>query len=121
MKYAGTLVDRVRVLAAKYPEGLYAVDDSLADDDECSYTKGIVENGPPTEGCLIGQAARGYIAIPPEADRHGIVSVLDDLGVEGSKPERDWLENVQTSQDGGYRWAEAVATADQKQTGRRNP
>lgn len=117
MRNTATLIRRVRDLATKYPQGLY-IDDLPGSDEECSYTKGEVEHGPPTFGCLIGQAARNYIDIPPEADRNGIRSVLDALAgqgaIKGSEADWDWLEDVQEAQDSGRTWSVAVTEADMK-------
>ena len=107
-KRASTLINRIRKLADKYPGATY----TPIDDESCSYTRGKVENGPEQEGCIVGQAAYGYLRIPLDMDRSGVGTLVIDTRVQGSEEEIAWMSEVQNQQDGGQTWEASVKAAD---------
>lgn len=108
-KKASTLIKRIRKLAEQYPNATYQPGPT-----GCEYYTGHVKNGPITEGCLVGQAARGYVKIPSWFT--GPVELL--LELTGPPKEWHWLEDVQTAQDIGKRWGWAVQEADRLEADR---
>jgi hypothetical protein len=99
------LTQAVRELAFEYPNATYRSTDPRG---ACHYYRGVVENGPPEEGCIMGHAAR-------RAD-------LSELVERMQTPEPihhimancgGWLRCVQLGQDKGRTWGEAVRYADE--------
>lgn len=115
-KKLSTVVRRVRRLAAKYPKAVYKAPEGAA---VCYYNKGKVVNGPKVEGCIVGQAIRGYNPLRDPNDTFS-AEILDfhtvhefDREEEGFDEMLSWLRRVQFGQDGGLSWARAVEAADQ--------
>lgn len=104
---ASALIREVRALAREYPKAVYRPSRGSVD---CDYMKGVVENGPPTRGCIVGQAMRraGFRPLPGEYTE----IVRDVTGIQGTRQQIDWLSVVQTSQDEGSAWADAVKAAN---------
>lgn len=69
--------------------------------------------------CLIGQALfdLGIIDASIETDRvngSGIYSVIRKFELDISEPEANWLATVQSCQDCGLAWADAISHAEQE-------
>ena len=115
----------VREGASQYPAALYQ-----PVRDECLYFAGYVKDGPVEEGCLLGQY---MVTLFPETEQswlmaveeseggYGIDAVLssanwDFVGGYDQDNERDhwelWFSRVQSGQDSGHTWSQAVAYAD---------
>lgn len=110
-----SIVDEVRRLANESPDAVYK-------NDMCLYTKGSCGNG---EGCLIGQA---IVAWCPEMkpylksmdaksfaeNRPFSVYNLKHYGIEHllTREEIHWCRNIQSNQDRGITWKEAVRIED---------
>lgn len=134
--FLALLVANVKVLALQYPNARYQ---KLSDQQAieagiplgcvgigCYYTVGEVKDGPLTAGCIVGQA----IAAMPEEYRiplkegKDINGNIDSAygGYHNVRTEMDknpdiwkmchWANDVQTSQDSGTTWGEAVSNAD---------
>ena len=114
------LIQAIRDLAAKYPNGLYQRP-SNNPATQCSYIKGIVKDGPETCGCIVGQALRIVDPnIQPLLFRYptksstdlfqenypGFDEILADLKAI------DWIGDVQKNQDNELTWSECVRLAD---------
>ena len=125
MSKVNAVVAEVRRLAEEYPAAIYPTEESYyvtrpdgqEIEVECSYTQGIVKNGPETEGCIIGQAIARVL---PEVDltdlegdtptNKGFVALLE---TEVGDPRLRWMKNIQIHQDCGKPWARAVVLADE--------
>ena len=110
------LVTAVRELAEGYPDTVY----NVASLDGCRYTIGKCGPG---VGCIVGQAiAECYpdkVEAMAQQDKDGplgVDSLLFDLGINRSENDARWLCCVQSKQDNGYPWAEAIKIADTPQT-----
>ncbi len=117
------IVHAVRRLAVLYPEATYRQPDEMG---ACMYTVGDVTNGPIQEGCIIGQAliAEGVAEDASNMDTQevGAPDMLRQLvndshlaqdiaGIDQSTV-RQWFGWVQSTQDQGMTWAEAIRAAD---------
>lgn len=109
-------VAKVRELAATYPDAVYV---QVIDDEGeswCHYDKGVVENGPRREGCIIGQCFPEEVFETDtflEQDRSGVTTLLPALfGFAKYTDEMNWLRSVQSFQDRGDTWETAVRRAD---------
>lgn len=102
----------IELLAKRYPDAIYGVrDEGMAD---CRYSIGPVENGPATQGCLIGHALRKQPAafnVAKSWDTAGEVITVGGLFNHDDDPTVKWLERVQDAQDNGETWSEAVERA----------
>ncbi len=118
------IVHAVRRLATLYPNAIYIEPD---DAGACMYTVGEVNNGPQRDGCIIGQALliEGIAADASNMENMevGAPDMLRQLvndehlaqdiaGIDQSTV-RQWFGWVQSVQDGGVTWAEAVRQADE--------
>lgn len=104
---ADSLVDTVRELANKYPEAVYCNNGG-----RCEYAAGDVKNGPDTPGCVVGQ---GIAIVAPEYSpkiRDSASSVAGLFGDLECSLKIRWLSVVQSKQDCGYTWSQAVNAAD---------
>ena len=110
------IVSRVKWLAKKYPNAEYILDDTTGN---CLYTKGHVDNGPKSLGCLIGQA---ILHVCPELKKKlqhmddkvvGASVCLVNLGICDTTYITDLklLDDIQYWQDSGEKWSEAVRLA----------
>jgi hypothetical protein len=128
------LADDIRALAIQYPDALYNRESK--DDPEavgCLYTRGFVKNGPPTSGCIVGQAASkqpvfwGFLLSTEEnvVDNSSVSSRFSNMlsrfnATDDGNPENwdeslvHWIDEVQYLQDEGEIWSEALKTADQR-------
>ncbi len=121
MKHIATLVKRVRALADQYPDAVYQSKGA-----SCSYLAGTVEGGPDTPGCIVGQAAHGYIRKDylAQADIQGdnvggLIRYINavnphylDTPRQVSDSDQIWLQVVQSRQDSGDSWGDAIRWAD---------
>ncbi len=79
---------------------------------------GVVQDGPPDEGCIFGQAVRRlelrkgfeYLFDGFAGRENAIITTLKENGwdVGMTAEEKDWMETVQMDQDSGKTWATAV-------------
>ena len=120
MIYRGrNLMEAVRLLAALYPNAIY--NRPISHSNTCFYSRGVVVNGPPGHGCIIGQAFRlcGFeqyanmclydsISSGSPAGRH----IRTTFGLSENTPLVDWCCEIQYHQDQGTTWGEAVRLAD---------
>lgn len=107
------LVANVRKLAKEYPDAKYRSPDRGG----CYYTRGAVVDGPETPGCIVGQAMPSHVMDRLiEVDNEGggnIPYVLGDvLDIDYDRGTFLWLDVVQSYQDLGKTWSEAVRGAD---------
>ncbi len=121
---AAGLIAEVRKLADQYPDAVYRMIRHLPDeegdtkDSQCMYDLGVVQDGPPDEGCIFGQAARRlelrkgfeYLFDGFAGRENAIITTLKENGwhLGMTAEEKDWMESVQMDQDSGKTWAEAV-------------
>lgn len=84
----------------------------------CQYHVGKVKNGPPSEGCIIGQAIK---AVDPDlfdtrfaGISASVTAILGNgfVSVEGRRILM-WLESVQRGQDNDCTWSQAVKGANE--------
>lgn len=108
------LEQAVRDLAKEYPNATY---DNAGDD--CYYAMGTVTNGPPSEGCIIGQALYMCdVGLDLDAMNDWLPAGFGQLGPRlqsrGVLEEGDlsWFSKVQRVQDNEGTWAEAIEHAD---------
>jgi hypothetical protein len=120
------LVAKVRELARKRPNNIYqpvqTEPKGYIPSFRCTYLGGTCTDG--TVGCLVGQAlaAIGFtISRLESVDKLPIEEALEKLIArdrELTSKEYDqinWLNAVQTAQDTGKPWCNAVAIADQEE------
>lgn len=114
------LVQAVIALAEEFPSAEYIpVGDSREEGGAtCDYLRGEVLRGPPNcTGCLIGQATRRLVPHVfetvqyPATPAHDLALQLCQRHISG---ELDWLTEVQSRQDGGTCWLNAIEAADAK-------
>ena len=132
--FLNRVIRKVRALAEAYPEARYV----QLPGGSCSYYRGTVENGPDSEGCIVGQAIIPEISVlKPEGDIYELFSDYLNLCVfswdtpiealaqfdedefssyvdhtNDAIPLLQWLQTVQSYQDGGATWGSAVRQAD---------
>lgn len=106
------LIAEVRKLADENPDFVY-------DDVACWY---LIGGNPDTPGCIIG---RTIMALSPElkpilekADEtneniNGLFPMLSDFEFDNNTNEFQWLLSVQSSQDSGSSWEDAIELADE--------
>ena len=106
---AGQLIDIIRQLSNEYPEALYDKGSSSM----CAYERGVVHNGPPQPGCIVGQAAQrtGFFDYF-NGKNASVESIIFDSDFTYEDWEVQWLEEVQEDQDSGMTWGSAVERAD---------
>jgi hypothetical protein len=106
------LIDEVKRLAQEYPNSRYIPpntnDYAQGGGAKCYYNKGVVINGPETEGCIFGQATHNldqeeYEKIANET-RDICVLCCNVLNI----PDSYYLGRVQDAQDIGYTWSQAI-------------
>jgi hypothetical protein len=106
MKSATELIYTIRSFANTYPDFVYRRPEGHC---ACSNIDGGCDKYP-NKGCIVGQAMR---SLGFEVTEHGQVSTMcKQLGVDLSFDQRSWLNCVQTSQDCGKPWADAITEAD---------
>lgn len=115
------LVANVRKLAKEYPDAKYRSPDGGG----CYYTRGTVVDGPEAPGCIVGQALPSHVMDRLiEVDNEGsgnIPYVLGDaLDTDYDRGVFLWLDVVQSHQDLGKTWSEAVREGD-RLVGEPNP
>lgn len=102
------LIAKVREIAAKRPDFVYEVPDG---GDVCQY---VHEDGEP--GCIFGHAFTALGVEPDQLaklDGVGVITgVLDKLEIEHTEEERAWCAMVQSLQDTGDPWGEAVSESN---------
>ncbi len=118
------VVAAVRQLAVLYPDAIYVEPD---DSGACMYTIGEVRNGPRQNGCIISQAVLAT-GIPADASNMEGMEVgapdmlrqlvnddwlTQDVADITQTTVRQWFGWVQSVQDGGATWSEAVRAADE--------
>lgn len=117
------LMQEVRKLAEQFPDNRYGSSDGYDATAMCFYTKGKCSNK--TKGCIYGQvlSALGYKDRLTNIDANysksgdsmpGIREVIRQFALDISEAEVDWHSYVQSAQDKGMAWGEAVANADLK-------
>ena len=122
-RHPTTLVKRVRQLAKLFPNAKYRGPED--GNGQCYYLRGVAsddEGEVAGYGCIIGQASSGLISrdILLQYEHSDVMSILNgedehgnDLFHVSQSYEHEWLATVQTRQDGGFTWGDAVAFADQ--------
>lgn len=108
MTPARTMIEMVRRMAAKYPSARYC---SQNNELGCMYDSGTVVEGPERPGCIMREVVEKFF---PESlhKRISIVSLICDSTLASTAAERRWLADVQTKQDRGVTWGDAVKRAD---------
>ena len=116
------VVKEVRSIAIERPDFIYLEQPLENEEDRstnCSYlSAGLYTNE--GEGCIVGQALSKLGITDEELRRVENASAADALravGVEGSTRrdrELNWLNSVQSQQDIGMTWGDAIAWADQR-------
>lgn len=105
---AAEVIAKARELAAARPKHVYLTPSES--DSVCSYYRD--RSGEPGQGCLFGQAL-ALLDITDPKEGESIFSVLLDHGIPCSDSDSEWLTAVQSSQDGGDPWGEAIRLADE--------
>lgn len=109
---ASDLIQAARELAALYPDAKYD------NGDGCCYSAGEVRNGPPVQGCILGQAAREisheFFAQRLATDDFDGEKIAAVPGIVGGINQKAWLTEVQSLQDEGSAWGDAVKTANKE-------
>lgn len=100
-----TLIKRVRELAAKNPDATYRFKGSMI---YCYYGKGEAGNG---VGCIFGQAWP-ELKIYDVGNPYTIGRILIVEDMDCHQREIDWCNEVQSCQDCGETWKEAIEAAD---------
>lgn len=115
------LVAAIRQLTAKYPNFKYTpADNDDPDGSGCSYHSGGDALYPSLFGCIVGQAFRKIgISIDPDESFDSADHIIDKyLPASGDASEEtqrvNWVTTVQSVQDGGKCWRDAVYTADRR-------
>jgi len=107
------LILAVRSLAAAFPDFIYEKPNK---DSMCLY-KRTRQPGGEMSGCIIGEALRKTGVSTAGLDKaasSGINYQLDRVGLLPEDARQSvWLAEVQSEQDSGHTWAEAVRIADQ--------
>ena len=115
MTTTAELITQVRHLATEYPDARYY---KAAGSSFCEYADGPVTNGPGSEGCIMGQAARLLDIDLFTWGRVEIYQLLEDEGWDiGDINAMDWLTQVQQIQDAGSTWGDAIVMADKIASG----
>jgi hypothetical protein len=109
---ASDLIAGVRRLAELYPNAVYG-------SEACRYDQGKVTDGPPVEGCILGQAMREvshdfYMKHCECLNSIHFNSFLKVIDRTDDGNEIKWLGCVQDEQDGKTPWGEAVKAADKR-------
>lgn len=118
---ASVLEAHVRQLAAEQPEYVYNPKSfpDTGSGARCKYTH-TLEDGSKVPGCIIGQAIFNITGKPVDQwrDSGGVLDFkfmrdaeLDNFAGDWSDRAK-WLANVQSHQDRGISWGEAVRRAD---------
>lgn len=116
-KSLDTIIKNVRELANEYPDAVYRTPEGWEDDTKCSYIEGKAGNG---EGCIIGQASIGSLVKTLDSVSHTsiikeVITNLQGRHLKDVTSEKiNWLQEVQTKQDIGETWFEAVQHADEQ-------
>lgn len=119
MTTAAELIQEVRKVAEERPDFIYS-DQTEPNNILCSYFGRAIgdESGSP---CIVGQALKNLevdTEVLLKAEKAGeetdICTVLDRgyVDIECTVNEAMWLAKVQSKQDDGYAWAQAVESAD---------
>lgn len=109
------VVSTVKELAKKYPNARYCLPKGSGSGG-CENVRGIVENGPPEEGCIIGQSLR-ILGVPEDLidGEYGVEESLDLCSIHyesfGEMLPITFLIEVQENQDTGDTWGDAVEKA----------
>lgn len=101
---ADQIIAEVRRLAAEKPDYVYEKPEFSA---FCLYMHGD------EPGCIFGHALHNLGWDVTAHDAGAINTVLDDNGVLTTTKQREWMREVQFSQDHGSTWEKAVRSADQ--------
>lgn len=99
------LIKNIREAASQRGENIYSSPSS--ETSSCYYGKGTCTDG--TVGCIFGQVWPELKAYEEES----IFSILDSMNI-GTSIQKSWCSEVQSNQDKGLSWREAVERADQK-------
>jgi hypothetical protein len=95
-------------LAAAHPDNTYQ---KPKGSNYCFYKKGDCSDG--SCGCIVGQALVSLNVDFYEKVNASAQALLEELGIMGDTRTMFWIGNVQTSQDGGSTWQEAITHADE--------
>src|SRR5690606_1231334 len=105
------VVKEVRRLAEEQPDHVYSAPEG---EEICSYVTG--KDG---KGCIVGQAL-SRLGVPESALRgiegegaYALPELIPYLAGREDKRSRRWLTLIQSRQDGGRTWWQAVTEADQ--------
>ncbi len=115
------VVNEVRSIATERPEFIY-LEQPLENEETRSTTCSYLSAGLYTdegEGCIVGQALSKLGITDDELRRvenAGAADALIAVGVKGARDLRGfhWLNSVQSQQDIGMPWGDAIAWADQR-------
>jgi hypothetical protein len=121
MKYAFTIdeiIERVRKLAEQSPDFVYTRPvNIMGEEGSCSYIH--EETGKLVPGCVMGHVFVGLGMSPEELHKYEgylIKNLVDELVGRCERADelekRLWLGKVQSEQDSGHSWSEAVGRAD---------
>lgn len=122
MKNTMAVVNEVRKIAAERPDFVYATQEGRDLPSSCSYV-GAIAGFDGGEGCIVGQALARLGHTKEELFRQEAMSAdmavsrlgyrLSSVGLGYANPEV-WLQRVQSEQDRGKSWGEAVANTDEQ-------
>ena len=115
MRTVADIVAAVREIAAEQPDFRYTTDD----EEPCAYGAPAGQKGSDlTQGCIVGRAFDRAGFEYHEVQEAEIIECLAFMGLDSAydpSPEAQWLYCVQTQQDSGATWGDAVADADRHQ------
>lgn len=105
------VVAEVRSIASAHPDYTYRQDNE-AEGASCSYVNNMDGT---TGGCIVGRALQNLGMTREELikyeNKNAFVMLADIFFSDGVK-ERHWVSGVQSDQDMGLTWGEAVENAD---------
>lgn len=95
-------------LCEEYPYGKYIK--TQGPGPTCMYTKGVVMNGPETQGCVVGQAIS---RVCPDKFRYCVVKENSGGNISPAYIlfNSDFISSVQSNQDDGNTWGESLRLA----------
>lgn len=93
-------------IAKQFPQGRYT---KPCGSYNCCNCRGVVQDGPDTPGCIVGQALQKLGII---IDMGGVENLREIGLIEvDSRAAFEFLSEIQFRQDGGDRWEKAVTLA----------
>ena len=121
------LIGKVRDIALEHPKTVYTKEQEVDHGERtwCSYATG--HSSGVGDGCMFGQILpRDFVELDPQVNIEEALGVdhmelpddqllsdeVDDDGDKLPSQEMDWISKVQSQQDQGVTWADAVKQAD---------